>query len=350
MSPAPDAPPETKVSPHLIVPPSIARLRSPVGVHRRGMKVLAFGEPKSGKSFLLAHMPHPIYAIDAGEGGIQEYLDHSLGDECFESTNPESFLKLVEFAIKHEDHFNSLAVDPATTTWDEWMDFWSNKFGGQITGPQWNQVKGPWKIINRQIMRSKLNVGYSAWLKDILFERKEVAPGIEGKLNIRPVELPSVERKTPYHMDIMLQTSIVRDEKNRPTPRHRITLTGGRRPKTVNPEEFFVGKTWDFNAKKPVNPWKVIVQPIAEQWDNGAVDYLGLDEKAINGEDKDLEKLTAELTVGQLVSLIEKQTDMQEYKDRVWPNEIQPIIDELGEEYKGIVINAHEAAKRRLCE
>lgn len=340
--------PSEATAPVLIVPPSIARLRSPVGVHRRGMKICVFGESKSGKSFFLAHMPHPIFAVDAGEGGIQEYLNSEAGDQCFESTNPESFLKLSDYAIKHEDHFSSFVVDPMTATWDEWMDYWSEKFGGQITGPQWNQVKGPWKVIMRQLMRSKLNVGYAAWLKDIIFEKKEVMPGVEGKLNIKPVELPSIERKIPYHIDIMLQTSIVRDDKNRPTSRHRITLAGGRRPKTVDPEDFYVGQTWDFNSKKPVDPWEVIVKPISDKWDNGAVDYLGLDEKAVNGEDKVLEDTTSKYIVGQLITLMASQSDLQVYRDRTWPNEIQPIIDELDGEHKAIVLKAHEEVKERL--
>jgi hypothetical protein len=55
------------------------------------MKILVWGSSKSGKSFFLAHMPHPIFAIDAGEGGIQQYLDTKLGDECFEATTPDQF-------------------------------------------------------------------------------------------------------------------------------------------------------------------------------------------------------------------------------------------------------------------
>lgn len=340
--------PQEKPAPILIVPPSIARLRSPVGLHRRGMKVLVYGESKSGKSTTLASFPNPILAIDSGEGGIGLYLDSAKGDECFEATNPEAFLNLCEFALKHENHFKTLVIDPVTTTWEDWMDYWSEKFGGDIKGPQWNQVKGPWKVLAKQLNRSKLNVGQAAWLKDLVWERPESQPGVQGQLQIRAVEVPQVERKTVYHVDILLQTSIVRDAKNRPTNKHRITLAGGRRPRTVDPSHFHVGKTWDFDSKKPTSPWDTIIAPIAAQWDDGAVDYLGMDAREAGAESVELEKATQDYTVGCMLRVIAEQTNFQVYRDRVWPNEIAPIIDELDAEHKAIVMKAHEEAKVRL--
>jgi hypothetical protein len=197
-------------------------------------------------------------------------------------------------------------------------------------------------------MRCKLNVGQAAWMKEVVYERPEIAPGIEGKLTIRPVEVPQVERKIPYHVDILLQTSIVLDSKNRPTNKHRITLTGGRRPRSISPEDFHVGKRWTFDSKNPVDPWETIIQPLIEKWDDGAVDFLGMDEKAINGEEKDIDKVTQDYTMGCMISLIQAQTDFQVYRDRVWTNEIAPIIDELDEEHKKTVLEAHDKKKKEL--
>lgn len=334
--------------PIVLVPPSIAKLRSPIGVHRRGMKILIFGESKSGKSYFLSHMPHPIFAIDAGEGGIQSYLDADKGDQCFEATSPEAHLNLCDYALNNEDKFASLVIDPVTTSWEDWMDYWSEKLGGQITGPQWRQVKGPWKALAKRLNRSKLNVGQSAWLKDILYEKPEKAPGVEGSLTIRPIEVPQVERKTIYHVDIILQTAIVRDIKNRPTTKHRVTLAGGRRPKAVDPEDFHVGKTWTFDARKPIDPWKVIIDPILEKWDNGAVDHLGIDERDAENEMKSIDEASQDYTVGQILMLMEQQTSLQTYKDRTWPNEISPIVNELDKAHQDRIMKEHDILKKRL--
>ncbi|NIV37558.1 MAG: AAA family ATPase, partial [Anaerolineae bacterium] len=167
---------------------SIEHLLSGGGQTRRGMKILVFGPTGSGKSPLLASFPRPLMVIDCGEGGIQTYLKPPAlvdgkqqvnldrvfkGEEdlCVTVQGEDQMSQAIDFALSNEDKFNSLVIDGYNLAWEDHMDWYNDKFGGDIQGGQWRLVKGPWKARQKRLMRSRLNVGFSAWLRDIAYEQ-----------------------------------------------------------------------------------------------------------------------------------------------------------------------------------
>ena len=351
------------------LPSALSKLVSTTGVHRRGFKVLAFGPTGSGKSFLLAHMPRPLVVIELGEGGIQSYLLPPVdgkpdlervfaGEEdlCFTVTHPNELEAAVEWVFKHETKLKSVVIEPMNAAWEDHMDYWNEKLGGDIQGGQWRKVKGPWKRRLKRLMRSPLNVGFGCWMKDIAYERaepKNQMPGVEsqGKLIIKAQEVPQAEKSVPYTVDLILQTEVVLDKKNRPTSKHRVTLTKGRRPRSIDPKDFHVGKTWEFDAVKPVDPWATIIGPLEANWqsdENGAVDYLGADAQEARSELREISEAADDNEVGRMIILIgQPYKNLIEYR-RMFETEIAPPLNTLSKPHRETVMSTHEMRKKGL--
>ncbi len=264
-------------------------------------------------------------------------------------SNPNAMIQAVEFATANEDKLQSFVMDPITLGWEDWMDYFNEKFGGDIRGGQWKDVKGPWKLMMRMLMRSSLHVCMCAWVDDIVYEQKEIAPGIKGGLEIFAQEKPKVEKRIPHIFDLGIQWIIERDRLRRPTPIHLARVTKARRPRSIPPEELHLGKTWKFDELKPKNPWDVIVQPILDKWGNGAVDHLGMDPRAVQTDMKELELLAQQRSVGEIMTLINKQTDMATYRD-VWSRQIEEAVNQMDKEHREVVMAAHEAKKKELAK
>jgi len=331
----------------LIIPPNLIKLQTQAGAHRKGMKILAWGEAKGGKSYFAAHLPYPKVVITAGDNGIEQYLDESLGVKAFDVTNPGDLVSAINFALANEGTFKSLVIDPLTLAWEDWMDAFNDKFGGDIKGGQWKEVKAPWKLLVRKLMRSSLHICFTAWVDDIVYEQKEVAPGVKGGLQIFSQEKPKVEKRIPHTLDMALNFSIGRDSMRRETCKRIARLTMGRRPMSVPPADFHTGKEWVFDEREAQDPWKVIVEPILEKWQEGAVDHLGVDPEAAAADLRDLEITAQEQNVGQILTLINKQTDLAKYK-LVWSRQIEDSVKQLDKEHTALVIKAHEEKKAEL--
>lgn len=332
----------------VLVPPNLAHMVMPLGVHKRGMKILTWGEAGGGKSPFLASFPSPKVVIDSGEGGVTQYLKPDSGDVAFWVTHPDDFHKIVEYAMDNLDVLKSFVVDPATLLWEDWMDSFNEEFGGDIVGGQWKDVKAPWKMLHRLLNRSPLHVGYSAWVNDIRYDQPETAPGVKGKLKIQAQETPKIEKRLPHNIDLALQFRVRRDSKMLPTSLHDIIVTKARRPHSLDPEDLYIGKKWTFDERKPIDFWDVIVKPLLLNWSDGAVDYLGIDPREVKKEESEVREAAMDHAAGRMIRLISEQTDGNHYKHEVWPSKIAPLFQQLDEPHQKVVLDAHEMAKQRL--
>ena len=335
----------------LTIPGNLTRHLSVGGAHRRGLKVLAWGEAGAGKSYFLAHFPSPKVVIDCGEGGIQPMLspDRSV-DIPFTVIEPQHFLEVIEFVLANEKKLASVVIDPLSVLWEDWMDSWSAKLGGDIRGGDWRLVKGPWKVFMRQLMRSHMHVGFSAWMRDLIYEQADAPRGERGALQIRPQEVPQTEKRVPHHIDLALQWYIGRDQKNRPTTQHHAKVSKARRPRSIDPKDLHIGKEWTFDELNPVDPWKAIIEPLLVNWDEGAVDYLGVDPREASLEMEQLEDAAHDQEVGRILRLIDKPYKTLDQYKRVWDEEIEPAVELMGAKHRQTILPAHTKKKDELMK
>lgn len=336
------------------IPSILKNVQVGAGKWNKYMRILVFGAAKSGKSYFLASMPKPILAASGGdEQGISQYLDPQQGDICFEITTPDQLLAFIQFGTKNMDQFKSIVFDPITPIWNDYMDHYSEKFGGEIKGGQWKTVKAPWALFMRQLKRSKSHVGMSAWVNDFYMEKEETMPGVE-KTIVGTQEVPKVEKRIPHHVDIILQTSIQLDKKRKATSIHEIAIAGGRRPRTVSPKDFYTGRKWTFDDRQDTSPWDVIVEPIRAKWQDatGAVDFIGLaDAQEATEETIETDQIAEDYQVGAMLRVIEGQTSLHEYSSKAWPEQIAPYINGLKDaKARARVEQAHETKKNQLKE
>ena len=331
------------VSP-LELPAALKRFSSPIGVHRRGIKVMVFGPPDSGKSFFLAHMPSPKVVIDANEeGGIQTYLRPD--DTYFNMSNPEAIAAAINFVFENEGKLASFCIDGMSGMWEETMDYWAKKLGGEIQGGDWRKVKGPWKLMLKRLMRSKLNIGFSAWLKDVGYE--QVDQGGIKKLEIKSIDVPQAEKTIAYTVDFILKSDTVLDRKKVPTQYRTLTVYKARRPRSISPSDLFSGKQWKFDQKQPVNPWEIVIEPFIQQWQEGAVDYLGCDPAEEMSELRMIEDTSQDNDLARVLQLIAAQTDAEMYR-KAWPREIAPLLTGMTAGRIALVTDAHNRKKLEL--
>jgi len=358
---------ESRPEPALIWTPGAKSILSPVGVHRRGRKVLITGLYKTGKSYFAASAPHPICGFDCGdENGLQPYLDESQGDVCIFIESVQNLRDGLEFLFKNESFFKSSVFDPTNLLYSQYQDEKASEFGvhdrdcatheddpcdcdPKIHG-RWKAVKGEWITMRRRLRRSRFNIIYTCHLKDTLYETTdEGKPGeTKKKTTIRSVQLPQIEKNIPYDVDFILQTDVERDRYHKPLPKHTITYIGGRRPKAIPASELHAGKKWTFDAKQEQNPWGKVIAPLDEQWSAGAVDHLGLDpvEAARVASELMLDYQNSE--VGRLVALIGRAADMGGLAE-VWRREVEPSMRNLGDEQKTLITKAKDDKKAELA-
>lgn len=333
------------------IPGALNQLSSPAGYHRRGIKAIGFGESGGGKSWLIASMPRPLAVIDCGaESGVQPYLRACKLDEngrpiidlarvargeedvCFTVTTPAEYKVALDWIIANQEILNSVGIDGFTNAWGDHMDWWQDELGKeQIQGGDWRKVKGPWKANLKTLMKSRLNVVFTAQLRDLEYRKADAGPGVEGKLEIIPIELPAIEKNTPYVVDVVLQLGIVRDDKNRPTKKHFAMLTKGRRPLSIDPKSFYVGKKWYFDETAPTNPWEAIITPVYKGVDDKmGIDYLGMEAADVRDAEEEMRRAADDTLSGALLRLL-NGTDfksLQELKG-FWDREIAGQIDTL---------------------
>ena len=262
------------------IPASLSSVQIKPGQHRKGLKATWFGADKEGTSTALASYPSPKICIAAGEDGISQYLNDN--DEMFLVRNPDQYAAALHLALKNEAHFKGVIHDNFNLLYEDWLDSWEEKLGGEIKGGSWKKVKRPWRKLLREVMYSSLHVGYGVWLKDLQYRKKEGGmPGSEGGLEIVEWDAPNIEKIVRRVVDMTFRCAVVRDAKGRPTKTHTVMFYGGRRPKTVPPADLHTGKIWKFDSSAPVNVWDTVIGPIIANWGPGAVDHLGVDPETI---------------------------------------------------------------------
>lgn len=335
------------------IPKSLARLRSRAGTHRSGFKVLITGRPGTGKSYFAASLPggpgERVF-LECGEGGIEQYLDPD--DIVFTIESPDDYLRAIQFAVENSTARGgpivSLGIDPANLQWENHMDYWQEKLGRDIQGGDWKKVKAGWKLTLRTIQRSSLNVAMTCHLKDLVYQEASAAPGMKGKLEMKEALLPQIEKNVPYIVDLGLLMEVETDAKFRPTPKHTVTAFKVRRPRSVPPEDFHVGKSWKFDSRKPKNPWDMIVKPIEEAWKIGADSWDDLPQSLEEAEaELDLQETVSSAEVGRLIKLIEKQKTLKEFAT-VWEREISPCFQGMTAEDVSVVNKAKDTKKAEL--
>lgn len=336
------------------IPQSLARLRSRAGAHRSGFKVLVTGRPGTGKSYFAAALPggpgERVF-LECGEGGIEQYLDPN--DIVFTIESPDDYLRAIQFAVENSTARGgpivSIGIDPANLQWESHMDYWQEKLGRDIQGGDWKKVKAGWKLTLRTIQRSSLNVVMTCHLKDLVYQETSAAPGMRGKLEMKEAMLPQIEKNVPYIVDLGLLMEVETDTKFRPTPIHTVTAFKVRRPKSVNPLDFHVGKSWKFDSRKPKDPWAMIVDPIEQAWKIGASDWDDLPSSPEEAEaELSLQETASSAEVGRLIKIIEKQKDLKSFA-MAWEREISPCFQGMTAEDQGIVNKAKDAKKAELA-
>jgi hypothetical protein len=338
------------------IPKFLAPYRSHAGAHRRGYKILVTGRAGTGKSYFASHAPGEPgerVILECGEGGIEEYLDPAERDYVFTVSNVDVYQKTLKWLYdtdrKNPGKIKSVVIDPANLQWEEQLDYWQDKLGHEIKGGDWRHVKAPWKQGLRWLTRASFNVVMTCHLKDLQFTQEQEASGAKGNLVVKPQEVPQIEKNAPYIFDFVFLADFKRDDLNRPTHIHTLKVFKGRRPKSIKPEDLYAGKEWRFNAKKPENPWASIIDPIAEAWQDGAVDTIGADEREENEALYDIEVTGQDAEVGRILRVINEQADMKSFA-RAWEKEIAPSVVNLSKEHQRQVEEAKERKKKELSK
>lgn len=357
---APESPTSTALEPAMRVPEAIfptlprtlAVLESNVGGNRRGLKVLVYGPPKSGRSYFLSWFPGPLYVLACGESGIEPYLDKERGDKCLSIHHGDDLLAAIQFVLSlgSKSPWRSVLIDNINLAWEDYADEWTTTLGvDEIKGGNWKKVKGPWKAMVRKLMRTNLHVGMSAWIRDLRYSQDESMPGVKGQLEMTAQDNPHVEKTVLYAPDLIFKTDFVRDAKYKPTRQHQVIFYGGRRPRAVSPADLYTGKVWQFDSSKvpPDNVWEKVIGPIIDKWEEGGVDFLGVDPDEAMNELREMEDASQNETLGRLLTLIAGQTNLAEFQ-KVWAAEVEPAFMGLVEERRKQVMNAKERKKTEL--
>lgn len=349
------------------------------GAGRTGMKVLAYGESGSGKSPFLASFPRPLVAIDCGEGGIQPYLKSpeavdgtpsvdldrvKAGEEdiCLVVETPEQLSRAVQWALDNAGWLSSCVIDGYNLAWDDHMDYWSEKIGdkeGKIEAAQWRIVKREWKARQKRLMKSKLHFGMSCWMRDTLYERVENQnPMMKPKLNIRSQEVAAIEKSVPYTTDLILQFSIVRDTKNRPTAQHEIRVVKGRRPRTVPPKELHVGTTFKFRSDKEEDLWAITMAKFEARWKlanlGDVAELMGMTEDDAINADRELVEAWGESEAGGLIKAMlqaerEGEIDSLPKFRNFWQRAVAPTVNQIEDtDAVNAVLAVKENIKNRI--
>lgn len=330
------------------LPPSLAALQLTAGAYRAGLKLLITGRSKTGKSYFAASAPGPLLAMACGEPGIIPYLDPARGDVGLEVHTADDYYAAIDYAVKHEKDFATFISDNDNLAWTQTLEDFEDAKGGEIRGGDWKKIKGPRKAALRSLMRSKINVIFTCWLREIVYKQEEVAPGVQGKTELLPAELPEVEKNVPYAVDLIFLTDVKKDKLFRPTNIHTVTYMGGRRPRTVPPDELYTGRVWSFDSRKPVaSVWDEVVKPFRDRWVEGGSEHLGLDPREAARAGGEMESAWQDQETGRMLALISQQTSLAMYQE-VWRTSIEAPLNSLDEQHKQLVLQAHKAKKKEL--
>jgi hypothetical protein len=293
-------------------------------------------------------------ALSCGENGIELYLHPERGDASVFVDDADSYLAALNFALTNPA-VKSIVVDGINLAFADWMSSWEDELKvEELKGPHWRKVKGPWREVHRRVMNSPKNFGCSAWPKGVKYvqETQEAKmPGAEPKKNLVILEqdAPHVEAMIPFAVDMCLKTEIELNKKFAPTAIHRITYMGGRRPASIPASELHTGKFWRFDSSKvdEISPFDKVLKPIIEKWQDGAIEYVGLNPKEGEREVTAAKVAYEDQVVGAVLAGFKEATTMDGLV-KVW-NESEAARLELPPNKRDIINAAKNARKGELA-
>lgn len=275
-------------------------------------------------------------------------------DLCFTIKGPDDMDKAIDFVLENETKFNSLVIDGYNLSWEDHMEYWNDRLGGDIQGGQWRLVKAGWKARQKKLMRSQMNVGMSCWMRDIIYEQVQGLPGSKAKLNIQSQEVPNIEKSVPYTVDIVFQMKVMTDKLNRPTPHHEIIVAKARRPRTVSPKDLFVGKITKWRSDKEEDLWGLAIAPYVDDWKDGEiVDYLGMDAEEAVREEREMHAASEDAEAGRLSRVMLDAFQAKEFTDmkgfgEFWQRAIAPTVNSVSKDAQRTVLETKDAIKAKI--
>jgi hypothetical protein len=346
----PPAPVESYiVKPVPALPQILRAIQLPVGKHRRAIKAGHFGGDKAGKSYMLASYPSPKVVVDGGNGGCALYIDPASGDVVFDASYPDEILAAVQHGLDNQDYFKSVVMDDSTNMYTNWHESWADKNlkeDEEIHAKHWRLIKGPWKAMWRKLDASKLHVGIGCRLKDILYTQDN-SDGKQGKMDVRQVVMPEVEKSVPYVMDLLFYHEQLFDVQHKPKETHRVTFWRGRIPKALV-KELRPGRKWDFADKDRENPWARIIEPMLVDWKMDGAELIGVDPTERQIALTDMAAAAADQDLGKVLRLIgQPHPNMATYA-KLFETEVVPLTAGLTAEGRRIAQAAHEKRKTEL--
>lgn len=333
-----------------LLPPSLARLQSAMGKHRSGRKILLFGDYGAGKSFAATTAPGPLFVLDFhSERGIQHLVDLKRGDTVLEINSKEGYAEALSWAVKNASKIGTVIGDQANAVWEIWMDDWTTELGREeLKGGDWKRVKPAWRKLHRDLIKAPFNVVYTCHVRDVRYEQREEAPGIQGKLEIINQIAPNIEKKMPHLFDFVFYAEAERNRQMVPNGYHKYTLFKGRRPRTVAPKDLHVGKSWRFDSRNPESWWDKVIMPYDAAWIEDAVDWLGTDPEEADADRGEFALAGANHDLGEILLLISRANDLTAYR-KIWESNIAPLLENLPAEHAAQVRAAHDKKKIELA-
>jgi hypothetical protein len=278
-------------------------------------------------------------------------------DLCFTVKGPDEMDRAVDWILAREDKFASLVIDGYNLGWEDHMDLFNEKFGGDIQGGQWRVVKRPWKARQKRLMRSPMNIGFSAWLRDTAYDQIQAHPGAKATLNIHAQEVAAIEKSVPYTVDIVFQMRVKTDKLNCPTVGHEIIVAKARRPRTIDPKDLYIGQKFQWRSDRQEDLWALAVAPFVDRWKDsaltGVVDYIGMDAEEAIMETREVLAAASEGEAGKLIQTMIEAFEKGELKDMeafkaLWQSAIAPTINLLSAESQHAVNEVKEMIKNKI--
>lgn len=324
-----------------------------MGANRRGYKVLLTGETGSGKSYNAASFPGPRAVFEADPScGMAQYIDPK-NDIYFtpnDPTDPLSFLHAFrgycDDVKKYEAHIGTAILEGGSFI-SSWFNDGSAKemHKADLETKDWKVVKPD--FLNQWIkLLGPYNLVVTTPLQDTVWDEIEGPPGEKPKLSIRKVTLPKIEKHIPALMDFGFLLDLQRDKKEVPTGKFTATAIKTRRPKSVPPEEMFIGKKWSFDGRRENSFYDTVLLPIREAWLTQAADTLNLDPV-------EADKLTTIAMAGldaATTDLIRKIEECKKADDlvKLWSSEIGPMVNTMTAYHWDKIVEAKDKAKKAL--
>lgn len=330
------------------------------GVVRDFLKVLVSGESKAGKSYLAAGAPHPILAIDTGEGGIEPYLREDLGDRALYADDPKEVVKIVQaFEPEFEQGiWKTLALDSYTVFWDEVVDWGrtelTKKGRDEAQFADWGWIKKDNKVLRKLLMGLQGNVVLTAWLKDLEMVRDEnVAPGVKAKTEVRKVSKANVEKTIPYFFDFWFELGKGLDKEGHPNGIYTAEFCGGRIPSSIPVDLLYEGRTWTYDTRKEGRKssdqvWNELIGWTVPFRKTGApCAWVGLDAEEGERVWQQARDEANDEAVGKIVTIMQGVKSLAEYP-RVFEKSIAPLVIVLNPDMQKIVMKLHAQRKYEL--